>query len=137
MHQAAQEHRDVGADDHPHGGHRRDHAAPDPVDHPATLGRDQQRQHELDHRADKTPVGVLAEPADPLDRGEALLDEERGDEAPGDEGGDVRHDHAGQEGPELLHGDPRVARPAGARRARSNLGVRSHVCLRGPSGEHA
>ena len=63
--------------------------------------------------------------AQALDRDPALLDEERGDEAPGDEGGDVRHDHAGQEGPELLHRDPGAARPARPRG--SCFGVHGHA----------
>src|SRR5215211_3134004 len=126
--QGAEEVRIRGADDHAHGGHRRNHAAADAVDHPAALDGDEQRQHEPDHRADKADVGiavgVVPEATDPADRGPARLNEERGDEAPGDEGGDVRHDHAGQEGAELLDGDPRVAGPAGAS---SCLGVHGHL----------
>src|SRR4029077_14125946 len=44
--------------------------------------------------------------ADLAERRPPGLDEERGDEAPGDEGRDVRHDHAGEERAELLHRDP-------------------------------
>src|SRR5918994_769300 len=75
-----------------------------------------------------SPLGWGPEAADPADRGPAGLDEERRDEAPGDEGGDVGHDHAGQERAELLHRDACVTRPADA-----CLGVHGHVVPPGSS----
>src|SRR5205823_2688834 len=86
-------------DDDAHGGDGGDDCAADAVDHPTALHRDEQRQHEPDHRTDEAdvrhPVGAVAEPADPADRRPSGLDEESGDEAPRDEGGDVRHETTG------------------------------------------
>src|SRR5256885_6380767 len=59
------------------------------------------------------PYTTLFRSADLGDRCPTGLDEERRDDAPGDEGGDVRHDHAGQEGAELLNGYPGAVRTAG------------------------
>ncbi len=108
----------LGADDHAHGGDDGHHAAAHAVDHPAALAGDQQRQHVPDHRADDADVlialGVDTEAAEPGDRSPPLLDEEGGDQAPGDEGGNIRHDHAGKECAELLNRDAGAAGPAGA-----------------------
>ena len=63
-------------------------------DRPAAGVTNQNRQQILEHGSYHTRDGCIGEPA--------LLNEERGDESPRDEGSDVRHDHTGQEPSKLL-----------------------------------
>ena len=141
----AEEHRHVRTGDRTHGGDRADHAAADvvvAVGHPPAGVADQDRQQVGDHRADDAAaVGVppaelgdeavvvetlveaggVAEDLVADKRDPARLDEQGGDEAPGDEGADVGQDHVGQEGAELLHPDP------GPGAGRWSCGGRGHL----------
>ena len=101
-----QEHGDVGADHDPGGGDRTDHRAAIAVYQLAAGVADQERQQERDHRANELREGLVGQPAGG--------NEERGDQAPGDERPDVGHDHTGQEAAKLL--EPCLPPRAGCRR---------------------
>ena len=90
----AEEHGDVGADDDAHGREGADDGPALTVDHAAAGVADEDRQQVGDDRADQLGQVLVRRPA----RG----DEHGGDEAPGDERADVRHDHAGHEAAEAL-----------------------------------
>jgi hypothetical protein len=111
----AHEHRDVGAGDDTHGRDGADDAAAHLVE-VATGVADEDREQVGDHRADDaaavelTPAAQAGDPAvvggsDAHEGQPADLDEEGGDETPGDEGADVGHDHVRQEGAEPLDVD--------------------------------
>ena len=61
--------------------------------------------------------GIRAEATELGYRNPALFDEQGGDEAPGDEGANVGHDHAGQECSELLDAN-----------AQAGAGLRNGLC---------
>ena len=90
----------VGAGDRTEGRDRTDHRAARSVDEAAAGVGDQDRQQVVDHRADDRGQIRVRGPAD--------RDEERGEDAPRDQGGDVRHDHAGHERADALDGDARA-----------------------------
>ncbi|MPM51738.1 hypothetical protein SDC9_98489 [bioreactor metagenome] len=91
----AEEHRHRGADDDAHRRDGADHGTALAVDRTAAGVADQQREQVGDDRVDHLgQVGV---------RGPPGRDDEGGEQAPGDERTDVRHDHPGQEPTELLH----------------------------------
>ena len=64
------------------------------ADHFAALVGDQDRQHVGQHRADHGAQSFIGKPA--------CCDEQRCQQAPGDEGADVRHDHSAEEPAERL-----------------------------------
>jgi hypothetical protein len=96
---AHEEHRDVRADDHtPTGGDGTPRRPPrvSYTSRPPWL-RDQEREQVDDHRPDEAA-------SDSFGVNPAGMKKHR-DDAPGDEGRDVRQDHAGQERAELLYRD--------------------------------
>ena len=96
-HHGAHEHGDVGTDDDAHGGDGTDHGTPLTPDQLAAGIANQQGQQVGDHGADQLGQGFVWQPAGG--------DEEGGNEAPGDEGAYVGHDHIGQEASKILYLD--------------------------------
>ena len=92
----AQEHGDVGTGDDTAGGNGAHHAAAVAVDRCAAGEAQEQGDQPLAHGAAHLGQVLIGHPA----RG----DEQGCQKAPGDEGADVRHDHARQEPTKLLHG---------------------------------
>ena len=84
----ADEHGDLAPDDHPGRGDRTDHPAPLAGDVASRRVGDKQRQQVNEHRIDELRERRTGPPA----RG----NEEGRDEAPGDKGADVGHDHRAQ-----------------------------------------
>ena len=89
------EHGDVGAHDDTQGGNGARHGAPLAAHHLAAGIADQQGKEVVEHGGDHLCDGFIGEPA--------VRDEQGGDEAPGNEGADVGHDHAAEEPPKFLH----------------------------------
>jgi hypothetical protein len=94
----AQQHRLLRGQHHSHGGHRADHGAALSVDDAPAGIADQDRQEDMDDRVDQRAQLGIRQPAG--------RDEQRGDQAPGDERRDVGHDHAGQERADALDVGP-------------------------------
>ena len=90
----AQEHRDVRADDHAHRGDGTDHRAALAMDHSAAGVADEYREQIGDDRTDHRREGLIGHPP--------VGDEQGRQQAPGDEGADVRHDHSGELSAEAL-----------------------------------
>ena len=100
---------EVRASDDAHDRDGRHHAPSGLIDHPAALHGDQQREQVVDDREDHRFQALVGH--------EPVRDEEGGDDAPRDEGGDVRHDHPREERAEFLDSDPQTAAgPGGFRR---------------------
>ena len=75
----------VRTGDHTHGGEGTDHRTPVAVDHPTAGRGDDDRQQVVDRRADHGGQICVGEPTD--------VDEEGREQAPRDQGRNVRHDH--------------------------------------------